>query len=125
MRARVLLIDEHDEARTSLAQRLRRNARLELVGAVASVEEAADLLTTGRPDIVLLDTHRHDGRGIEACRELKQRTGAPVVALASFMTPQLWRAVHEAGALDYLLKHVDTEQLSRSIVRLADRCQHP
>lgn len=120
MKIRVLLIDDHEDARTALAGRLRRDARLNLIGSAGSLEEAAALISDGRPDVVLLDTHRRDGSGIEACRKLRERTDAPVVALASFMTPQLWRAFQKAGATDYLLKHIDTQRLGRSIVQFAD-----
>lgn len=121
MKVRVLLIDDHEDARTTLAARLRRDARLELVGSVSELDEAANVISNGRPDVVLLDTHRRDGRTVEACRELRALTDAPLVALASYMTPQLWRAIEQAGATAYLLKHVDSQRLGRSIVRLADR----
>ncbi len=121
MSVRVLLVDDHDDTRTTLARRLRRDRHLGLIDAAASVNEAANLLARARPDIVLLDIHGHDGRGVDACRALRQLTDAPVIAFISFMTPDLWAAVRKAGATDYLLKHVDTERLSREIVRLAER----
>jgi len=120
---RVFLVDQHDDARTTLAQRLHRDARLELVGVASCVEEAAQLLPKARPDIVLLDIRRHDGSGVDACRALHELTDAPVVAFTSFMTPELWSAAREAGAADYLLKHIDTERLTRAILRLAERHQ--
>ena len=121
MNIRVLLIDRHDDARTTLARRLRRDPRLELAGEASSVEEAEAILPGARPDIVLLDIYGHGGRGVEACRALCRLTEAPVVVFTSFMTPDLWDAVKEAGAADYLLKHVDTDRLSREVIRLAER----
>ncbi len=118
---RILLIDDQTDVHSALAQRLRRDHRLEVVGTVGSVVEAADLLADARPDIVLLDIHGRRQHGVEACKALGQLTDAPVIVFAAYMTPELWAAVHEAGAADYLLKHVDTDQLSREIVRLARR----
>lgn len=118
---RVLLVDEHENARTRLVQRLRRDAQLEFVVGAASLEDVERLLPEAQPDIVLLDIHSHDGRGLEVCRELSRMTGAPVVVLASFMTPDLWAAAQEVGATDYLLKHIDTHRLGRDIVRLVER----
>ena len=118
---RILLIDDQADVHSALPQRLRRDHRLEVVGAVGSVVEAADLLADARPDIVLLDIHGRRQHGVDACKALGQLTDAPVIVFAAYMTPELWAAVHEAGAADYLLKHVDTEQLSRQIVRLARR----
>ena len=118
---RILLIDEQTDVQRALAQRLRRDHRLEVVGTVGGVVEAADLLADARPDIVLLDIHGRRQHGVDACKALGQLTDAPVIVFAAYMTPELWAAVHEAGAADYLLKHVDTERLSRQIVRLVRR----
>lgn len=116
---RVLLIDGHDQARDTLTRRLRRDSRLELIGATAGLAEARELLS--RADIVLLDVHGREGDGVEACRAVRELTNAPLVAFASFMTPELWSEVKQAGAVDYLLKHVDTERLVKELVRLAER----
>ncbi len=121
MKTRVLLVDDHDEARVNLERRLLREPSLDLVGVAGCVEEAAAILHTARPDIVLVDVQRHDGRGDDACRRLQQFTDAPLIAFTSFMTPELWADTKEAGAADYLLKHIDTHRLSREIVRLAER----
>ncbi len=118
---RVLLVDDNEEARGALAKRLRRCPQLELVGIAAGPEEAACLLPAALPDIVLLDLHGHDGRGTAACRKLQELTDAPVVVLAAFMTPELWAPARDAGAADYLLKHIDTNRLERELRRLAER----
>ena len=121
MKVRVLLIDDHEDARTTLARRLGRDPRLELLGTASELEEAARILLHVRPDIVLLDIHRSDGRGMDACWALRTVTDAPVVVFTSFLTAALWEAAREAGAADYLLKHIDTDRLSQQIVRLAER----
>lgn len=121
MSVRVLIVDDHDDARTTLARRLRRDRRLKLTGVAPRIEDATDLLARERPDIVLLNVHGHDVHGLDTCRALRQLTDAPVIVFASFMTPKLWTAAREAGAADYLLKYADTDRLSREIVRLAER----
>ena len=121
MKVRVLLVDDRGEARTTLAERLRRGSRLELVGAASNLKEVADLLAAAELDIVLLDLHHGDGEGMELCRGVRRLTDAPMVALTSFMTPQLWEEAKAAGVADYLLKHVDTDRLSCDMVRLAAR----
>jgi DNA-binding NarL/FixJ family response regulator len=123
MSVRVLLVDDHRDARTALAQRLRRHPELMLVGVASGLEEAVQLLPEARASIVLLDIRGQDGGGVEGCRILRELTDAPVVIFTSFMTDDLWAAAREAGAADYLLKHIDTEQLSRKIIRLAEQHQ--
>jgi len=121
MNVRVLLVDDHRDARTALAQRLRRHPELMLVGVASGLEEAVQLLPQARPSIVLLDIHGQGGGSVDGCRILRGLTDAPVVILTSFMTDDLWAAAREAGAADYLLKHIDTERLSRKIIRLAEQ----
>lgn len=70
---------------------------------------------------MLLDVQDREGRGADACRAAREMTDAPLVAFTSFMTPELWSDVRKAGAIDYLLKHVDTERLAGELVRLAKR----
>jgi len=121
MRLRVLLVDDHDDARVTLQRRLRRDERLELVGAARTAEEAVALLPEARPDIVLLDIHGHNGRGIDACRRLRRLTDAPVVIFTSFLTEELWAAARDAGATDYLLKEIGTGRLRRELAGLVER----
>ena len=121
MNPRVLLVDDHHDVRTSLAQRLRRDRRLELVGAAACLEEATELLRKSPADVVLLDIHGHDGHGLEVCRALHALTDAPVVLFTSFMTSELWAAGREAGAAGVLLKHIDTDRLSLEILHLVEQ----
>ena len=121
MAVQVLLVDDHDDTRRRLSQRLRRSRTVELIAAVANADEAKSVLARQQVDIVLLDLHRHDAGGLELSRMLRGLTCVPIVALTSFMTPELWSAARAAGIADYLLKHVDTQRLGREIERLAQR----
>jgi DNA-binding NarL/FixJ family response regulator len=114
-----LLVDGHDEARQALAERLRRDGRIEFLGAARDVEGATLLLSTARPDVILLDIHGSDG-GVQDCRVLRGATEALIVIFASFMTPERWSAARQVGAGGYLLKHIGSELLGSEIVRLAE-----
>ena len=120
MNVRVLLVDHHADVRIRLAHRLRRDSRVELVGSASGVEEAERILAAGaEADVVLLDIQGIDGGGLAKCRALRGVTDAAVVIFTSYLTDELWRAAKEAGAADYLLKHIDTDSLCREVVRLA------
>lgn len=121
MSIRVLVVDDHVDARAALARRLSRAGQLDIVGTVSGLEEAAAIMPDARPDIVLMDIHPRDERAPESCKALRAMTDAPVVVFTSFITPALWQQAQAAGAADYLLKHVDSDRLSRQIVRLAER----
>jgi len=121
----VLLVDEHDDARTTLARRLEKDVRLNLTGVVAAPEDAVHLLRVARPDAVLLDVHGLNSRGPLACMRLRRLTTAPLIVLVSFMTPELQEAVRGAGAADYVLKNVGSDLLTAAIIRIAGRYSSP
>jgi len=124
MNVRVFLVDHHADVRTTLAHRLRRDARVELVGSASSVEEAERVLAAGvQADVVLLDIHGIGESGLAECRALRGMTDAPLVIFTSYLTDDLWRAAKEAGAAHYLLKHIDTDSLCREVMRLAQEHQ--
>lgn len=81
------------------------------------------MLEQTQPEVLLVDLHLRNGQELESCRALCHLTDVPVVALASFMTPERWKAVERAGVATYLLKHVNTDQLGRELERIVGRYQ--
>ena len=63
---RVAIVDDHGLFRAGVRAELEDH--VELVGEAASVEEAVALVTTQRPDVVLLDVHMPDGGGVAVIR---------------------------------------------------------
>jgi len=118
MKTRVLLVDANDESRASLAERLRRNGDVELVGQASDACDAAQIISLTEPDVVLIDLHGVDDGPTELCRALRRIISAPLAVLASFMTPDRWERLQQAGATRYLLKQVDTAGLSRALHEL-------
>lgn len=119
MTVSILLIDTEDEARASLAERLRRLRGLELVGAVRDEQEVALTLTQTEPDLLLVDLHggKLDGDGVRLCSELRKMVSTPLVVLTSFMTKERWHRLRAVGVTHCLLKQVDSERLERELVR--------
>jgi len=118
MKTRVLLVDANDESRASLAERLRRTGGLELVGQASDAGDAAQIISRTEPDVVLIDLHGVDDGPTELCRAMRRIIAAPLAVLASFMTPDRWERLQQAGATRYLLKQVDTAGLSRALHEL-------
>ncbi len=123
MSVRVLLVDAHEEARRSLVRRLESDSRVAVTAQVSTVAEAGAVVRDTPCDLTLMNVQSHNGAAINLCRELRELTDIPLVVLTSFMTDGHWRALRQAGAADYLLKHADSQLLCNAIVRLADRYQ--
>jgi len=77
------------------------------------------------PDVVLMDLEMPDMDGIETTHELKtRRPRTAVVVLTSFSDRERILAALDAGAVGYLLKDADPEELARAI-RAAARGEAP
>ncbi len=121
MNVRVLLVDAHEEARRSLVRRLESDGRVAVAAHVSTVEEAGVVVRDAQCDLALMNVQSHDNESITRCQELCRLTEIPLVVLASFMTIKHWRALKQAGAADYLLKHANSQGLCSAIVRLAEQ----
>jgi DNA-binding NarL/FixJ family response regulator len=114
--SRVLAVDDHPLARAGLEQLVGLLDGIELVGTAASADEAVRLTAERAPDVVLMDLEMPDKDGIQATRELlARRPGTAVVVLTSFSDRERILAALDAGAVGYLLKDVQPDELARAI----------
>ncbi len=122
---RVLLADDHPVVRRGVAELLGAADDIEVVGAAVDGEEAVALAAEHRPDVVLMDISMPRLDGIEATRGvLSAWPDAKVVALTSFDDRERILAALDAGAVGYLLKDAEPEELLRG-VRAAARGDSP
>jgi DNA-binding NarL/FixJ family response regulator len=115
-RITVLLVDDHAVVRTGLEQVLATFPDVEVVASAAGGEEAVRLTLEREPDVVLMDLSMPEVDGIEATRRiLEQRPGVRIVIFTSFSERDRILAAIDAGAIGYLLKDADPEEVHRGI----------
>ncbi len=113
---RVVIADDHTVVRQGLAQLLSTFAGVELVGEAADGELAVKMCADLRPDVVLMDLEMPVLDGIEATRQIKeQQPDAAVVVLTSFSDRAKILQALDAGAVGYLLKDVEPDELRKAI----------
>ena len=113
---RVAVIDDHAIVRNGLVQLLGSDPELEVVGAVGDGEAAVALCLEQRPDVALMDLSMPGMGGAEATRRIVEAApGVQVVVLTSFMDRERIVDVLNAGAVGYLLKDAEPEELLRGI----------
>lgn len=116
-RTRLLIIDEHEAVRQALVSRLQQTGELEVVGSTGSSEEGVLQVEALRPNVVLLETKRSDGMGLETCRRIaRSHPDTMVIVLTSYDDEEERQAAYMAGATRYLLKDIDSAQLLREIL---------
>ena len=122
---RVAHADDHKVVRLGMQQLLETFADVEVVGSAAGGLEAVQLCTAQRPDVLLLDLSMPEVDGIEVTRQLETVSpGTRVVVFTSFGDrDQIVRAL-DAGAVGYLLKDAEPDEIHAAI-RSAARGEAP
>lgn len=107
--ATVLVIDDEPHIRRLLRGALERAgyAVVEAGGA----RSALDRLAEGAPDVVLLDLGLPDRDGMELVQLFRQRTNAAVLVVSARDATEEKVAALDLGAIDYVTKPFDTEEL--------------
>ena len=118
MRARVVLVDDHQLVRSGVRAEL--GDAVEVVGEAADVDDAVRIITQTRPDVVLLDVHLPGGGGAEVIREVHaQLPGVRFLALSVSDAAEDVIGVVRAGARGYVTKTIDGPALTEAITRVA------
>ena len=109
---RVVIADDHLVVREGLRFILETQDAFELVGEAKDGEEAVQLASTLRPDIVLMDLRMPRTDGITAIKRIRD-TGSSIaiVILTTYDEDELMLEGLQAGARGYLLKDVDRDTL--------------
>jgi DNA-binding NarL/FixJ family response regulator len=113
---RILIIDDHEVVRRGLGQLFSSVDDIEVVGQGTNGEEAADLAAAHHPDVVLMDLSMPDVDGVEGTRRIKAaQPDLPVVILTSFSDRDRILDAINAGAVGYLLKDAEPDELLRGV----------
>jgi len=116
---RTLIIDDVALARERLKRCLADETDLEIVGECDNGEKAVADIRSLAPDLIFLDVQMPALDGFRVLEALKDEC-APVVIFVTAYNDYAIQAF-EVNALDYLLKPVDCERLSKALERAKSR----
>jgi two-component system response regulator DevR len=103
----VFLLDDHEVVRRGVADVLRSDPQVRVVGEAKTAAEALARVPALRPDVAILDVRLPDGDGVSVCRELRSRLPQlKVIMLTSYSDDEALFEAIMAGASGYLLKQV-------------------
>ncbi|HVW01207.1 MAG TPA: response regulator, partial [Planctomycetaceae bacterium] len=115
-RIRVLLADDHDILRSSLASLLRSESDIEVVGEACDGVAALEMADALVPDVVLMDITMPRLNGIEATRRIvHDHPTTRVVALSMHAPADLSESMRDAGAIKYVSKSAPISDLLNAI----------
>ena len=109
---RLLLVDDQGIVRKGIRALLAEVKGMVVLGEASNGQEAVAQAEALRPDVILMDLVMPHMDGIEAIRRIKARQPeVRILALTSFLADDKVFPAIKAGALGYLLKDSDPEDL--------------
>lgn len=116
MSIRILIADDHSVVRQGLKMFLSLDPELEVVGEAADGAQALKMAKELLPDVVLMDLMMPVMDGIAATQAIRSEApGVEVIALTSVLEDAKVIGAVRAGAMGYLLKDTQAEELCRAI----------
>jgi DNA-binding NarL/FixJ family response regulator len=109
---RVVIADDHAVVRSGLDQLLATAGDIELVGSAGDGADAVAVVDAVVPDVVLMDLSMPVLDGTEATRQIvAAHPKVKVVVLTSFADDRHIAGALDAGAIGYVLKHADPDEV--------------
>jgi len=113
---KVMIVDDHKVVRSGLSAFLLAYDDLELVAEADNGEKAMAMCHQHQPDVILMDLVMPKMNGAQTTEAiLKNCPEMKIIALTSFKDQELVESVLQAGAIGYLLKNVDADELANAI----------
>lgn len=111
---KVLVVDDEPAIRDSLRLLLKRNFE---VTTASDGQEALDLMEQLTPDLILLDVMMPKLDGLDVLKKLNEKSwSVPVIMLTATNTVKTAVQAMKFGAVDFLNKPFDVEELTRLII---------
>jgi two-component system LytT family response regulator len=112
---RTLIVDDEPLARTTIAELLRNDPEISVVGECGSGTEAIEAVRTCRPALLFLDVQMPGCDGFDVIEQLGGDSPKAVVFVTAYDKYAL--KAFEAEALDYLLKPYSDSRFFRMLTR--------
>lgn len=125
---KLLVVDDQNIVRKGIRALLEQVDDIDVIGEASNGEEAVAQAKRLQPDVILMDLMMPKMDGITAIREIQAgQLPARIIALTSFVTEDKVFPAIKAGAMGYLLKDSEPEDLITAIrkVNRGEPSLHP
>lgn len=120
MAIEVILADDHQVLRDSLAEVLAYDPDLVVVGQAEDGQQALHLCRKLKPDVVVMDINMPELNGVEATRQITlDLPDIQIIILSMYATKEHIYQAFQAGARGYVLKETSVQELVEAIKKVA------
>lgn len=116
----VLIVDDHRVVREGIKAMFSIHDDIEIVADADGGETAVSLAAQHAPDVVLMDLIMPQMDGVEATRKVREASPrSQVIVLTSYHQDEHIFPAIRAGAISYLLKDIDPNELADAVRKAA------
>jgi two-component system LytT family response regulator len=116
---RLLIVDDEPLIRKGVRNAASSLADAEIIGECGSGREAIEVISSQKPDLVLLDVQMPDCSGLDVIRQIGAEQMPPVIFITAY--DEYAVKAFELNAVDYLLKPFDDSRFRESVERARQR----
>ena len=122
---RIMLVDDHYLVRMGLASIIALEPDMIICAEASTGEQAQTLFRTHRPDVTLMDLRLPGMSGTDAVHAIRREfPDARIVMVSTYVCDEEIYGALQAGAMAYLVKSVQREELVRAIRKAAAGQRH-
>ena len=111
----LLILDDDDPLRGRLSRAMEKKGFM--VKEAKSVAEGLDIVRKSPPNFAVVDLRLEDGNGLDVIKELsKNKTDSRIVMLTGYGNLPTAVAAVKAGAIDYIAKPVDADDVESALL---------
>ncbi len=111
---RILIAEDNDLVSLTLEEQL-KGLGYDVVGIARNGAEAITLAGRLKPDLIMMDIRMPEMEGTEAAARIRDLMAVPIIMLTAYADKDTVRKAEAAGALAYLVKPVNENELPPAI----------
>jgi DNA-binding NarL/FixJ family response regulator len=116
---KILLVDDHKLIRDSWSFILNSDPRFAVIGETSSGEEAIEIASKKKPDIILMDVNMSPLNGFDATKQIhKISPDSRIIAVSMHTMPAYAKRMLQLGAMGYVTKNSSKEEMITAIVEV-------
>jgi len=113
----VFIVDDHRMVVEGIKSLLAQSKNIEICGTAFDAYSAISQLEKIKTDVILMDINLPDMNGIELCAQMKKKhPNISILGLSNFKERSYITKMLDAGAMGYILKNADVEELEEAIL---------
>jgi len=122
---KIMLVDDHYLVRMGLASIIALESDMVVCAEASSGEQARSLFRTHRPDVTLMDLRLPGMSGMETVKAIRDEyPDARIVIISTYVCDEEIYGALQAGAMAYLVKSVQRDEMIRAIRKAATGQRH-